>query len=60
MLEGTGLNPTKEMIVALRVPVVTALTKTQFEMKKFQDDDLGKVFDQVFTEYGSNIGARLQ
>ncbi len=60
MLEGTWLNPTKEMIVALRVPVVTALTKTQFEMKKFKDDDLTKVFDSVFSEYGSNIGTRLQ
>lgn len=48
------------MVVALRVPVVTALTKTQFEMKKFKDDDLTKVFDSVFSEYGSNIGTRLQ
>lgn len=60
MLEGTWLTPTKEMIVALRVPVVTALTKTQFEMKKFKDDDLTKVFDSVFSEYGSNLGTRLQ
>lgn len=60
MLEGTGISPTKEMVLALRVPVVTALTKTQFEMKKFQNEDLDKVFDQVFSEYGSNLAARSQ
>lgn len=60
MLEGTGISPTKEMIVALRVPVVTALTKTQFEMKKFYNEDLNKVFDQVFSEYGSNLTQRAQ
>lgn len=35
MLEGTGIEPTKETITALRFPIVTALTKTQFEMKEF-------------------------
>ncbi len=55
MLKASGMEPTREAVVALRFPIVTALTKTQFEMKEFQDTTLEKIFDGVFTEYGMDL-----
>ena len=43
------------MVIAFRFPLVTALTKTQFEMKELQDSSLEKVFDTVFQDYGLDV-----
>ena len=55
MLKTSGLTPTKEMITSLRFPLVTALTKTQFEMKEFRDKNLDTIFDTVFSDYGMDL-----
>lgn len=55
MLKASGMEPTRSSVVALRFPIVTALTKTQFEMKEFQDSTLEKTFDSVFSEYGMDL-----
>lgn len=55
MLKASGMEPSREAVVALRFPIVTALTKTQFEMKEFQDTTLEKTFDTVFSEYGMDL-----
>lgn len=55
MLKASGMQPSREAVVALRFPIVTALTKTQFEMKEFQDKTLEKTFDSVFSEYGMDL-----
>ncbi len=55
MLKASGMQPSREAVVALRFPIVTALTKTQFEMKEFQDSTLEKTFDTVFSEYGMDL-----
>lgn len=55
MLKASGMQPSREAVVALRFPIVTALTKTQFEMKEFQDKTLEKIFDSVFSEYGMDL-----
>lgn len=55
MLKTSGIQPSREAVVALRFPIVTALTKTQFEMKEFQDTTLEKTFDTVFSEYGMDL-----
>lgn len=54
-LQMAGLDVTKEMVTAFRYPLVTALTKTQFEMREFQDSTLEKVFDTVFSDYGLDV-----
>lgn len=59
VLRISWIEPTRENVIALRFPMVTALTKTQFEMKEFQDKDIAQIFDSVFSDYGIDLNKNI-